>query len=276
MTNTVYKLAHIDKTQITSAARKGLMVADAHYYAWTAQEQERFRTSMSEDARHKIQCVLLDSLLNIKCSTEKVTDIWNDIPLAKLNRLNWASLLTTGIGEDYIYLNEGLAEGLSILDFSTLYDYDYADYLFQEQANKRDFSDYKGADYYAWKHPSWVRLLINEKFYYANFLSLATYFLDDIELAGNDHINQLIPHEYVDGKNHGKQEKGGFLWDMKVDAAGQEAQLEELKSLWYSYQQKRWFTLSKKNSHLPPTVYIQDKDWDMTPTAFSFSPMQQL
>jgi len=33
--------------------------------------------------------------------------------------LNWASLLTSGIGEDYIYLNESMAEGKSLLDFDT-------------------------------------------------------------------------------------------------------------------------------------------------------------
>ncbi|WP_457664999.1 hypothetical protein [Thiolapillus sp.] len=42
--------------------------------------------------------------------------------------------MTTGIGEDYIDLNECMAEGKTLLDFPTLYDYDYVDYLFQEEA----------------------------------------------------------------------------------------------------------------------------------------------
>jgi hypothetical protein len=46
MTNTKYKLSSIDKAQITAAARKALMVADAHYYAWPTQQQELFRTTM--------------------------------------------------------------------------------------------------------------------------------------------------------------------------------------------------------------------------------------
>jgi hypothetical protein len=76
--------------------------------------------------------------------------------------------------------------------------------------------------YFAYQHPSWVRLLIHEQFYYATFLSLATYLLDEIESAVDNYINQLIPHDYVDGKNHGNREKGGFLWDMKIDAGGLE------------------------------------------------------
>jgi hypothetical protein len=268
MTNPVYKLAHIDKAKIALAARKALMVADSHYYAWSVQQQERFRATMSEKKRQKVRCVLLDYLLGIKCSSKELTGVWNDIPFSKLNIINWASLLTQGIGEDFIYLNECMAEGKSLLDFSTLYDYDYDDYLFQEKVKKQDFTDYKSTDYFAFQHPSWVRLLIHEQFYYANFMSLATYLLDEIESAGNDYINQLIPHDYVDGKNHGKREKGGFLWDMKIDAGGLEAQLDELKSRWYDYQQECWLALSKASDDLPPAVYIQDKDWDDDPHRF--------
>lgn len=268
MKEATYKLAHLDKAQIRAAARKALIAADAKYYAWTAREQERFRANISEEARRKMQCVLLDSLLDIKCSTEQVDEVWNDIHHSKLGQLNWARLLTTGIGDDYIYLNECIAEGKSLLDFPALYDYDYADYLFQEEARKRDFSDYKGADYYAYRHPSWVRLLIQGKFYYSTFTSLATYVLDEIESTGNEIIRQLIPHEYVDGENHGRQEKGGILWDIKVDAAGQEAQLNELKSRWYTYQQERWFAISEMSVKESPSVYMHDRDWDDDPHQF--------
>jgi hypothetical protein len=45
-----------------------------------------------------------------------------------------------------------------------------------------------GTNYYAYRHPSWVRLLINGQFYYATFLSLATHLTDEIEEAGSDII----------------------------------------------------------------------------------------
>jgi hypothetical protein len=93
-------------------------------------KQEWFRVTLDDDARRRIQCVLLDDLLDIKCGTDEIDEVWNDMPLIDLSQLNWASLLMTGIGEDYIYLNECMAEGKSLLDFPTLYDYDYAGYLF--------------------------------------------------------------------------------------------------------------------------------------------------
>ena len=268
MKEKTYKLAHLDRQKLLVAVRKALIAADAHYYAWTPEQQERFRATMGEDAIRRIQRVLLDDLLDIKCRMDEVDEVWSGVPLTDLNQLNWARLLTTGIGEDYIYLNECMAEGKTLLDFSTLYDYDYADYLFQEEACKRDFPDYGGIAYYAYQHPSWVRLLIQEQFYYVTFTSLATYTLDEIESAGEEIIRQLIPHEYVDGKNHGKQEKGGFLWDVKIDAAGQEAQLDELRSRWNGYQRERWLALSESNVQRLPAVYVHDEDWDDDPHRF--------
>jgi len=264
----MYKLAHINKKQIISASRKALMAADAHYFAWPIEQQEHFRATMNESSRVRIRQVLLSSLLGINCVSEEVDKVWNDISLPNMNILNWANLLTLGIGEDFVYLNETMAEGKSLLDFSTLYDYDYNDYLFQEQANRQEFSDYKGSDYYAYKHPSWVRLLIHEQFYYATFLSLATYLTDEIDSTGSDYIDQLIPHKFVDGKDNGRPEKGGFVWDMQIDAAGQEGQLNELKRRWYSYLQERWIALSKINCDSPSTVYTQNKDWDDDPHCF--------
>ena len=96
MTKPAYKLAHVDKAQIALAARKALMVADSHYYARSAQKQERFRATMSEKTRQKIQCVLLDHLLSIKCSSNELAEVWDDIPFPKLNIINWGEFTYPG------------------------------------------------------------------------------------------------------------------------------------------------------------------------------------
>ena len=265
---TNYKLASADRRKIASAARKAMIAADSQYYAWAPDQQERFRATMCEDARERVQCVLLESLMGIKCARDKVNRVWGDIPVSKLNVLNWTKLLTEGIGEDYIFLNECMAEDKSLLDFTTLYDYDYNDYLFQEQALAEDFPEYQAQDYFAYKHPSWVRLLISGQFCYATFLSLAGYLSDEIDSAGSEHIKQLIPHNYVDGKDNGKPEKGGFLLDIKIDAGGLEGQLDELKSRWHPYIQQRFIELSTDNRSLPAALYTQDQNWDNDPHRF--------
>jgi hypothetical protein len=263
--NTPYPLMSLDKAKIVAVAKRALMAADPLYFSWPVEQQERFRITMDDDASNRVQRILLEGLLDIQCSLDQVDDIWSDLPIAQLNPLNWARLLTTGVGENFFYLNESMADGKSLLDFSTLYDYNYDDYLFQESVKRRDFPNYEGLKYYAWQHPCWARLLINDNFYYATLTSLARHFVDEIELAGNDLIDQLIPHKYVDGADNGKAEKGGFLWDMKLDANGQEGQLDELRSRWYTYQQQRWIELCEAFSQLPPAVYTQSKEWDGDP-----------
>jgi hypothetical protein len=54
-----------------------------------------------------------------------------------------------------------------------------------------------------------------------------------------DKIAELIPHRHVRGKDDGKREGGGTLLDIRIDADGQEAQLEELKSRYYRYVSER-------------------------------------
>lgn len=255
----------MNAAEIKAAARKALIAADPHYYSWALEEQELCRATMSEEAQSRVDAVLLTDLLGISCTAENATDIWNDLPLSKLNPLNWAKLLTRGIGEDMMYLNESMAHNTSLLDFNTLHDYDFNDHLFQEKVNKRDFRDYQGRDYYAFPFPRWARLIIEEQFYYATLYSLASYLTYQLEDKGSDVIDALIPHEYVEGKSHGKQEKGGFLWDMQIDAGGQEKQLDELKVRWYEYTQQRWLELSQSFAQEPPTVYLEDTEQDGDP-----------
>ena len=152
----------MDELKIKTAARKALIAADNHYYSWTAQQQEQFRATMNDAARSRVEAALLKDLLGIQCTAENAGEIWSNLPISKLDKLNWAKLLTSGIGDDHIFLNESMAEDKSLLDFINLYDYDYEDYLFQEEANKKEFKDYEGRDYYALRFSRWARLIIND------------------------------------------------------------------------------------------------------------------
>ncbi len=45
----------------------------------------------------------------------------------------------------------------------------------------------------------------------------------------SDLIEHYIPHDLVEGPEHGDPEKGGTLWDLKIDANGLEGQLNWLR-----------------------------------------------
>lgn len=247
----------MDPTTIKSAARKALIAADADYHSWEPERQERFRAAMNESAQDRADAVLLTDLLGIPCNAQNASEIWRDLPLAKLDNLNWAKLLTTGIGEDMIFLNESMAENTTLLDFETLYDYDFDDHLYQEQANKKEFKDYQGRDYYALRFQRWARLIIDEQFHYINLYSLAGYLTDQLEEQGGAVIQSLIPHRYFEGKQHGKPEKSGFLWDVRINAAGLEKQLDELQHRWHQYLQQRWLELSRTFTQVAPAVVTE-------------------
>lgn len=248
----------MESNRVQAAARKALMAADSLYHAWPPEQQELFRATMSDAASDRVSAVLLGELLGISCTAENAGEVWRDLPISKLEYINWAKLLTTGIGEDMIWLNESMAENVSLLDFDTLHAYDLDDYHFQEKANSREITDYQKRDYYALRFSCWARLLIDDKLHYATLSSLATHITDQLEEQGADMIQRLIPHEYVDGANHGKEEESGLLWDMQMDANGMEPQLEELKRQWYQYLQQRWTELSQSFKGQPPAVFMLD------------------
>jgi hypothetical protein len=246
--------------KIKNAANKALIAADPHYHSWSAQQQERFRATMDEPAQNRVEAVLLKEILDIRCTAENAGEIWRDLPISQLNNLNWAKLLTTGIGDDRVYLNESMAENTSLLDFETLYDYDYDNHLFQEEANKKQIKEYESRDYYALRFSRWARLIINDRFYYATLYSMAGYLTEQLEDKGSDIIQTLIPHEYGEGKNHGKPEQGGSLWDIQIEADGLEKHLDELNSRWHQYTQQRWLELSQQFVQAAPAVYTEDKN----------------
>ncbi|GAB3029537.1 hypothetical protein [Bowmanella dokdonensis] len=245
--------------QIQAAARKALISAEPLYYSWPPERQEQLRASMEGKLQQKVDRVLLQELFGIDRPTEMVEDICKGLSTANKNSLNWARLLTCGIGRDWLFLNELMTEGTSLLDFDTLYDYDYQDYLYQQEFKKAQFPDYQGQNYYPMQHPLWLRLLIHEQFYYATLSSLAGYLVDQIEDKSDDWIQRLIPHEYVDGKDQGKQQADGFLLDFQVRANGLEKHLEELKQRWWQYTQRRWLELSRQFCDTPAAVHCKDR-----------------
>lgn len=247
------------------AARKALIAADPHYHAWAADQQERFRATMDVAARNRANAVLLHEMLGISCSADESRKLIDGLSIPQLGQLNQAKLLTAGIGEDFVFLNESMAANTSLLDFATIHDYDFPDHLYQEQANKRESANYAGREYFALRFTRWIRLLVKGQLHYGSLYSLAGYLTDVIEDRVRDRIGMLIPHQYIEGKNHGKSDAGGFLWDMQIEAGGQEAQLEELKRRWHDHARQRWLELSQSFVAEPPAVFMVDLTQDGDP-----------
>lgn len=243
-------------SDIRAAAKRALMAGSAEYFSWTEEAQENFRATAGEGARCRMQQVLLKQVLSIDCAVAKAAEIWRELSLQQLNDINPADLLVSGIGDDFLYLNESQKEGVSLLDFNTLYDYDFDDFLFQEEWRHKDLKDYASPGYFPLHHPIWIRLVMDDEFVYGNLFSTASYVISRVTEAGDDRLDELIPSSYIEGPDHGKPRDRGIVWDYQLDANGQEPQLEELRRRWWQYQQDAELALQKELTDGPPYAYI--------------------
>ncbi|MEA2061386.1 MAG: hypothetical protein U9P10_12950 [Thermodesulfobacteriota bacterium] len=175
---------------------------------------------------------LFDISVSNNDDLEDACHAMNEVQCSKLN----ATLLPIqGIGEDYFYLNEFFCSQKNLLSFETLYDYDFDDYKFQEIFRERDQKDYKKKPYRGSMYLTWARLMIDGSFSYGVLSMVAGHLYCQLDEYGNDYIEKLIPHEFTHGKNHGKAEGSGYIFDLKIDANGLESQLDELKHRFWEH-----------------------------------------
>ncbi|WP_203434322.1 hypothetical protein [Nitrosococcus halophilus] len=103
----------------------------------------------------------------------------------------------------------------------------------------------------------WTRLEIDGVFQYVSLSMAAGHLHGKLKEWGFDKIQELIPYEYVGGPEHGKKEGQGRIWDLRVDAGGREAQLEELQGRYDRYMAVRQEALSQEFDEKAPkhTLY---------------------
>ncbi|MEZ5584258.1 MAG: hypothetical protein R3F37_17275 [Candidatus Competibacteraceae bacterium] len=107
---------------------------------------------------------------------------------------------------------------------------------------------------------------IDGAFFYACLSTVANYLCGVADEIGFDLINDMIPHEYVPGQRHGQREKGGVLFDQRLEANGQEAQLEELQRRYYRYLGERQQAAAQDfDARAQQQVYLVDKSQPLDP-----------
>ena len=213
---------------------------EPNYFSWSAKEQERWRAKIPQPKLHQIERILLHQLLSIEVRSDKQQEaVVRKFTSKQYLLFNSTMLLFRGIGEDNVYLNEFLSETKTLLDFDTVYDYDYDDFQFQQAHLAKDNPNYREQPYYGSLYGTWIRLLMDGAFYYASIYCLPAYVNNHCEEVAYDKIQTLIPHRYVNGENHGKKCKGGFLWDQRIDANGLEEPLRVLESRSLQYRNER-------------------------------------
>lgn len=256
------------------AFRRAMMIVNPAYFSWDPVTQENYRLGLTEQERARIERELLHLLFGVRVKNkEEAEAAFDDFDDACYLLFNSAMLHFHGFGDDDFYLNESLPDGKTLADFPTLRDYDLDDFRFQQQVRQQTDPAFVPRPYLGSLGGTWARLRIDGVFFYASLWMASSYVAQVVDEAGTDKIDALIPHRYVEGEHHGKRDGKGFRWDMRVDADGQEASLDELRERYYRYLRELELSLAEAFDRTAEgRVCIFEENWDDDPhMSFVFS-----
>ena len=251
----------------TPELRRAVMAARPAFFTWSAAEQLRYRVRLPAKDREAIVAALLAEHRERRPAALARLESRARVPLDLQNRINeWLQPLQ-GIGEDAFWLNESFAEGGSILDFETLLEYDRADHAFQQEVRRQEFEGCVAEPYTGSLHATWARVLMDGRLCYLALTMASWHLYGTLEQAADVEIQARIPHRHVPGPKDGKRDASGSVrWDVRVDAGGQEALLEELQHLVWQEQFRRRAELGQIFCEQRRGVcFLDDHPWEFQP-----------
>lgn len=212
-----------------------LMRIDPLFFSYDKSKQDLERQSYYHLYGDMITESLFKQLFQIEY--EKGEENEDKLTKEQLDLFNAYITSLTGIGENSFVYNEFKTKDFDLCIYPTLYDYDFEEFHYQQNAqNENSNGELVERPYRLYLNNNWCRILDDEGcFYYSTQTSLSNYLYQRLSDYASDRMEQLIPHYFVDGPDNGKRTKGGYLWDFKLDANGLEAQLDELKDRYRCY-----------------------------------------
>jgi len=211
-------------------------------YNMTQKDFNDWVLSLSPEDENWIERKIVNVLFKENFTTMEEVDKYIDgMDLAEKGMLNKEKLYYTGIGPSFFTFNEQDNKGL-LLNNRTLYDYDRSEFLKREKIIAEHTKIEPDTNYNKLSlFHDWCRLSVNDRLVYGSLDSLGAYIYSVLEDFLDVEVDKIYPHKLVYGKEHGKPEGDGFLWDMKEDANGKERHLEELKQkIYYDFFYKEF------------------------------------
>jgi len=207
--------------------RRAMMKVRPEYFRWPVERGERYGVAIPRRDAASLDKALSKELFGKSYATRKeAATAAGRLSLHDQDRWNETVLPLHGIGEDCFYLNEPFAKNKNILDFDAVRAFDESDYRLQEKARRKEDPKYSGKPYRGSLYLNWARLYVDGRFAYATLSMAAGYTYARVSDVAHELLARLIPHRYAPGKHYGKVEGGGWQWDLRVDANGQEPPLE--------------------------------------------------
>jgi hypothetical protein len=161
------------------------------YFSWDKQAQDKCRLFMSADLKFKFHQFILKEAFDIEVAdNDAFDDAWLDMSTKDTTKFNAILLPLYGIGEDVFFLNKCLDVGKSLLDFKTLYQYDFDDFQYQE-ADCKTQGNCCAREYRGSLCEVRARLIVDGKFHYASLSMASMYFLMELWNSGYYYVKDV-------------------------------------------------------------------------------------
>lgn len=250
------------KIKVDSVTVKRLLMRiDPLFFTYEESKQNKERQSYFSSHRDQITEFLFKHALDLAYVQD--ADIEDTLTSMQLATLNAYMTALTGIGKNSFVYNEYQSEDFDLTRYPTLYDYDLQEFLYQQDAFK-EHSDgnFIEKPYRLHLNHNWVRMFdLEDYFRYSTQSSLSHYLIDKLAEHASAKVDQLVPHDFIEGPDNEKKVGGGYLFDYRLDANGLEKQLDELKSRYRDYLGALKNQLDDVyDEDLECAVYIEESD----------------
>lgn len=244
-----------------SILRQALMRHHGAFFGMSEEEQTLFKLQDHDDIDKKIKEFIKDKL-GMKHGERKNSP-------EQILEYNTINLPYIGIGPNSFVLSEWIWNE-KILRFKSLYEANKDNHEFQESSNVKDFKGYEAKELFN-RINDWARAFVDDEFYYLNLFSYQIWLYYDIEDISFKWFEENIPHDYVSGPNDGKETKGGTIWDMVLDANGQEGWYDHMSEFSRNWNRDKYDADILDDSKFGNSVYIVDgKNDDPTDPALNY------
>lgn len=206
-----------------------LMRIDPLFFTYAKPEQDKRRQTYCYQHDDLVDAFLFEHVF--KLPFEPGVENVEKLSSRQLDVFNAYRTALKGIGENAFVFNEFQPKDFNLRDYPTLRDYDEHEFHYQQAAcKKHSDGDFIEKPFRLYLKGNWTRWLDGQgQFYYSTQYSLSHYLIQKLDQHASARVDELIPHDYIEGPNNSKRTKHGFLWDYKIDAKGLERQLDELK-----------------------------------------------
>lgn len=235
---------------------KVILGLQPNYCSMNEREKELALVSLAHNFYNEIRSELAMELFGTNIEDEILW--WSSLSNEQKNLFDLHLADLVGIGKNKISLATVLpGPGKSLLDYDTVYSFDYEDFKAHKRMSELECSAEYLASYYRAFLPGTLLMMMHKnKVHYGMIISMANSLRIDILDYAYKIAAELIPSSVVLGPNHQKKAMNWTVRDRKRDAGGRERELAKLNDSANKFSVARKLVLDDMLDDQAPMILI--------------------